>query len=148
VYGWKLQKRSAYWSQPETIKSFFDELASILKINKPEGWYNVDPQDVVKYGGKHILSQFGSLIKGKSVTLTNYLQLLALNRAYPHYKLKPRKATFIHQREKPLRSRGEYRLTKATKELFPHFPLQENAHFLPDPTIDPADRLKYCEFDV
>jgi hypothetical protein len=42
-------------------RSFFEDLGKKLEIRKPEDWYSVSPQDILKNGGEKLLrGQFGN----------------------------------------------------------------------------------------
>jgi hypothetical protein len=63
----KLQdyKNLGYWKDINNQKSFFDQLAIKWNIQKPEEWYKVTSDSILKEGGFFIIRYYnGSVIKG------------------------------------------------------------------------------------
>lgn len=61
--NWLLRKvlSSPMGLKPATQSSFFDSVTKQLGIRKPEDWYSVKREAIVKYGGKKILVQYSYL---------------------------------------------------------------------------------------
>jgi hypothetical protein len=54
------------WKDIPNQRFFFDKLAAKLNIQKPEDWYSVQIETVLKEGGTFVNSVYkGSLIRGK-----------------------------------------------------------------------------------
>jgi hypothetical protein len=59
-------KPIGYWNDIQNQRSFFDQLAIKLNIQKPEDWYHVTTQLVVDEGGSFVTTLYkGSLAEGK-----------------------------------------------------------------------------------
>jgi hypothetical protein len=59
------QMPSGYWKDTKNQRLFFDKLASKLGLQKPEDWYSVSVDTVMKMGGWFIAHHHGSLMRGK-----------------------------------------------------------------------------------
>jgi hypothetical protein len=63
-------KPRGHWKDIKHQRSFFDQLAAKLNIQKPEDWYTVHLVTVLKEGGSFVKEYYnGSIIKGKVVTV-------------------------------------------------------------------------------
>jgi hypothetical protein len=59
-------KPAGYWNDINNQRTFFDDLAKSLNIQKPEDWNNVSLRTVLEKGGYFVNSIYkGSLPKGK-----------------------------------------------------------------------------------
>jgi hypothetical protein len=60
-------KPYGFWKDIKNQKIFLDNLANKLNITKPEDWYSVKVETVLREGGYFVLSYYqGSLTRGKA----------------------------------------------------------------------------------
>jgi hypothetical protein len=87
----KQHKPSGYWNDIENQRKFFEEIAPALNIKKPEDWYSVNVDTVMKMGGSFVNSPThykGSLIRGILVVWHVMLTIIALKSVYPEHNWK------------------------------------------------------------
>jgi hypothetical protein len=65
VYDWSLvSKQPVRWDKANQ-RLFFDRLAELWNIRKPEDWYTIDLRAVRRAGGTFVSNRYGgSLIRG------------------------------------------------------------------------------------
>jgi hypothetical protein len=65
-----LNKPGEFWSQPERVRQFVDQLARKLQVTKDEDWYRISRQQVEEQpGGTRLLQRYGGLHGILSVAL-------------------------------------------------------------------------------
>jgi hypothetical protein len=84
-HAWKVWKFRAklpqgFWKDAENQKEFFKDLEKELGIVNLSGWYDINPQDLEKFGANSLLS---NQFKGK---LANALQVLYPEHKWEHWK--------------------------------------------------------------
>jgi hypothetical protein len=61
-----IAKPPNYWKDLENQRTFFDGLASQLRITHPDDWSKYTAEDIIQQGGSFIRRYYnGSLSKGK-----------------------------------------------------------------------------------
>jgi hypothetical protein len=77
---WTDKNSSLNLSWPQDQRIFFDKLASRLKLERPEDWYSVNSETVIKNGGEFVKTFYnGSHLQGtidirsNSICICDYL---------------------------------------------------------------------------
>jgi hypothetical protein len=67
-HNWNYNRKPAkYWQDISHQRTFFENLASKLNIQKPEDWYKVSIETFVQHGGAFVNNYYqGSLVRGIS----------------------------------------------------------------------------------
>jgi hypothetical protein len=79
---WQRYKQHGYWKLIDNQRQFFDKLATVLSINRPEDWLHVKNKTIVSHGGQFIYSYYdGSILQGTidPVLYLSYLLSIAIS---------------------------------------------------------------------
>jgi hypothetical protein len=143
------RKPTGYWQDVGNQRKFFDRMALMLNITKPEDWYSVTIDRLLKNGGSFIRKYYkSSLVQGTLFNITSFLQIKALNAAYPEYKwMSYNRFSFRHDKHQSyVASKSQRLLFKMLQTLIPDVRVEENYRI---PHRDDKGQLfRANEFDV